>query len=215
MSADDRGRIPSKNTKRRSSCVVVPHSTSRSASGGGTMRMRVVFSVLVFGSVTAMLISHIGKPRHVKTGGSAPNPNSDPEVAQIWKDYGVSVHLKYDRNDFFCEDWKSPPISAQGTQIEPDEATHVKRLVPRFLAMYPRSLIREHLHSIYFLKTLKIYGRWYAGTYSEATLYIAARRVDFQHDDKFWAAVMHSEFSSILYHVGCSPFFGPLEMGVR
>ena len=87
----------------------------------------------------------------------------------------------------------------QGIQIEPDGAVQLMRLIPGFLAMYPRALIANNLRAIYLLKSMSLYGLRYGGTYSRGGIYITSRGEDHGCNDLFRSAMMHSEFSSILY----------------
>jgi hypothetical protein len=128
-----------------------------------------------------------------------PSAEADDEISRIWKEFGVRVHVTYDRDSYFPTRWKRAPVSAQGIQIEPDGAMQLKRLIPGFLSMYPRALIANNLRAIYLLKSMNFYGREYAGAYCRGGIYITSRGEDHGWEDLFRSAMMHSEFSSILY----------------
>ncbi len=128
-----------------------------------------------------------------------PSADADDEIARIWKEFGVRVHVTYDRESYFPTRWKRAPISVQGIQIEPEGAMQLRRVIPGFLAMYPRVLFANNLRNIYLLKSLSLYGLKYGGTYSRGSIYIASRGEDHGRNDLFLSATMHSEFSSILY----------------
>jgi hypothetical protein len=112
--------------------------------------------------------------------------------------FGVRVHVSYDRDVFFPPTWKRPPVSARGSQIEPDEVSLLMRLIPEFLSMYPPSLVTNNLRDIYLLSAMSFYGLDYGGTFSKAGIFITCPSGSRRYHDLSLAATMHSEFSSIL-----------------
>jgi hypothetical protein len=157
----------------------------------------LIFAPLYCGGLTLVCGCSGGSGRDVSA--IPPSAPADQEIARIWKEFGVRVHVKYDPDSYFHTIWKRAPISAHGIQIEPDGAIRITRLIPDFLAMYPRALIADNLSSVYLLKSLSFYGLEYGGTYSGADIYITSHGDGKKHNDLCISALMHSEFSSILY----------------
>jgi hypothetical protein len=131
--------------------------------------------------------------------GATPATETDQEIARILKDFGVRVHLVYNKHDYFSAHSRAAPVSAQGLQIEREAGIQMKRLIPGFLAMYPRALIVDNLHDIYVLKAMSLYGLKYGGSYSRGCIYVTNRGEVGGDHDLTLAAMMHSEFSSILF----------------
>jgi hypothetical protein len=120
------------------------------------------------------------------------------EVARIRQDFGVRVHITYDRDKFFPTKWKSAPISAQGSQIRSDGAMQILQTVAAFLSMYPSEVYMNNLHNIYLLNSLTVYGLEYGGTNSRDAIYVVGRGGG-NGGDEFLSATLHAEFSSILF----------------
>ena len=154
-----------------------------------------VFASLYCG-LFAVVCSSKGPVRHAR-GIYAPE-ETDDEIAKIRREFGVLVHVKFDPARFFPAHWRVAPASAKGVQIEPAAETQLKRLIPRFLAMYPRGLIANNLRSIYLLKSMSAFGVVYGGSYYRKSIYISSGG-DHRVYDIDLLAMMHSEFSSILY----------------
>ena len=110
--------------------------------------------------------------------GIASRDETDHDVANIRKAFGVQVHLTYDPDRFFPASWKRARSVAQGLQIEPYSRKRMMRLIPGVLAMYPPELVSKNLRGIYLLKYLSCYGCEFAGTYSRDSIYITNRGKD-------------------------------------
>jgi hypothetical protein len=121
------------------------------------------------------------------------------EFARTFKQFGVRVHVIYDPDSYFPTKWKRAPFLARGSQIQPDESRRLAHLIDSFLSMYPSQVVANNLHDIYLLKTLSFYGLDYGGTNSQDAIYIASQGRDAKAPDDGLAAMMHAEFSSILY----------------
>jgi hypothetical protein len=161
-----------------------------------------VFRWSIFASVCCALFA-LGAGRNKGSGpdpnGIRPSVDTDQEIARIRQEFGVRVHVNFDPASYFPARWRSAPVSANGVQIEPAAAIQVKNIIPRFLAMYPRGLIAGNLRNIYLLKSMSFYGSIYWGTYRRDAIYVANSGEDHVDTDLNLLALMHSEFSSILY----------------
>jgi hypothetical protein len=135
----------------------------------------------------------------VSANGIHASVDTDPEVVRIRQEFGVRVHVNFDPASYFPANWRSAPRSANCVQIEPGAATQLKKLIPCFLAMYPRALIAGSLRDIYLLKSMSFYGLKYGGTNRGDSIYITCRGDGHGERDLFLLAGMHHEFSSILY----------------
>ena len=51
-----------------------------------------------------------------------PSAEEDPEIRRIWDEFGVRVHVNYDRDSYFSAKLATSTISARGMQIEPSGA---------------------------------------------------------------------------------------------
>jgi hypothetical protein len=125
-------------------------------------------------------------------------PDAAKEIAKIRAEFGVHVHYIYDFETYFPSSWKSPPFSAQGSQIDLDESRRVVHLIPAFLKMYPPDLIKNDLHDIYLLGSMKFHGLAYGGTNSSDAIYLVSEGENQGYTERSLAGTMHSEFSSIL-----------------
>ncbi len=127
--------------------------------------------------------------------------NIDRTIKVIHSKFGVQIHFKYDREEFFPQRWLKSPISAEGKQISPKEAKRILPIIRKFLTHYPRNVITKNLTDIFLSEELVFYGKNFGGSNSKSGLYIqsqsqnAARGVS----DEFLLGLLYSEFSSILY----------------
>jgi hypothetical protein len=129
-----------------------------------------------------------------------PAEDLDHEIARIRKEYRVVVHVRYDSDNFFPSEWKEAPPSANGSQIDPDQARRITRLIPGILSMYPPELVARNLRDIYLLESMSFYGLPYGGTNSRDGIFITSGTKEHgYHHSCYLVALMHAEFSSILY----------------
>ncbi|MEJ2436522.1 MAG: hypothetical protein P8Y49_01420 [Sulfurovaceae bacterium] len=131
------------------------------------------------------------------------NPQIESNVAQIYKDYGVRILHKYNRDKYFGYKSKLPPANAQGAQISDEEILRLLPIIKEFLAFYPKDVIRKNLKVIYLLRELIVYGKIFGASYGKTGIYIKNEHKRHPYSKEFLLGTMHSEFSSILmnnYH---------------
>lgn len=126
------------------------------------------------------------------------NTQIESQVAQIYRDYGVRVLYKYDRDQYFGEKWKQAPVNAQGGQMSDKEILRLLPIIREFLAFYPIEVINKNLKTIYLSRELDFFGKSYGATYGKSSLYIKNEHKSKRYDKSFLLGTMHSEFSSIL-----------------
>ncbi len=127
-----------------------------------------------------------------------PPAGIEKKIKQIEKAYGVRVHYQYDRKEFFPRSWLREPISAEGSQMPPEEIKRVLSLLDKFLCRYPKQVLKKNLTDIYLVKDLKFYDKSFGGSYADSSLYINSLGVSKGFTDSYLLGTMHSEFSSIL-----------------
>lgn len=126
------------------------------------------------------------------------DPRIESQVAQIYRDYGVRVLYKYDRDQYFGMKSKSPPVNAQGAQMSENEISRLLPIIKEFLDFYPKELIHKNLKIIYLSKEWVLYGKIFGASYGKSSLYIKNEHYGKKYDKLFLLGTMHSEFSSIL-----------------
>ena len=162
---------------------------------GGRIFCCVAFTSLWFGLLT-LIVTLNGGTGHSPDGGYDPRA-TDPQLERIWQEFGVRVHANFEAAIYFPMLWRIGVASPKGVQIEPDALAQLRRLIPGFLAMYPRTIVANNLHDIYLLKSMTVNGMQYGGTYYRDSIYITSGG-DHRVSDSRLFAMMHSEFSSIL-----------------
>jgi hypothetical protein len=147
----------------------------------------------------------VGPPTkvHAQWRDGTPYLDSKPEgleqaILRIKRTFSVRVHWRYDPDTFFSAAWRSKPVSAGGSQTEPDEAEWMVYIIERFLSKYSKDFIHKNLRSIYLVKEMRFYGHRYAGTYSPDSIYIACTGLTDGSSRSYLEATLHCEFSSIL-----------------
>jgi hypothetical protein len=122
------------------------------------------------------------------------------EIAILWCDYRVQVHVCFNPETYFPAEWRRAPISAKGSQIGLADCFRSVSIIARFLSSYPPELIINTLSDVYVAGSLSLYGLNYGGTYGRRSIYLAVGSREDGYDDAFVSGVLHSEFSSILFH---------------
>ena len=128
--------------------------------------------------------------------------NTQPrqQLSQIYTQYGVKIHTTYEDAIYFPVIWLQAPIFATGKQIAPSELPRALFLTKNFLSQYPLEVLHKHLHTIFFLEELSFYSKKYGGTsnHQSKAIYITVK--ERTHSNDYLLGLMHSEFSSILFH---------------
>jgi hypothetical protein len=120
-------------------------------------------------------------------------------VTRIMEVFKVRVHYSYDRDAYFPAYWRSAPTSAEGRQIELDEAARTIPVIEAFLAKYSTHVIAANLRDIFLLKRLSAYGQPFGGSAGRSSVYITNDGESSGATARSLEGTMHSEFSSILY----------------
>jgi len=121
----------------------------------------------------------------------------EAKVREIQGRYGVRVYYRYDPNKFFPEYWLVRPVSAQGRQMPEAEIERVLDAAERFLAQYPRGVLRENLAAMYLVSGLRFFGKDFGASYGTNAIYVNSEGVSKGYTDEFLLSQMHSELSSI------------------
>lgn len=123
----------------------------------------------------------------------------DKTIKEIKSQYGVQVHFKYNREEYFPQKWFKPPISAKGKQVPMIEVQRVLPIIIKFLDYYPQAVIRENLTDIFLLEELEFYGKSFGASNGKSGLYIKSQGPLRGYTSDFLQSRLFSEFSSILY----------------
>jgi len=121
----------------------------------------------------------------------------EERIERIETRYGVKVHHKYNAGKFFPAKWLREPISGQGHQMPKEEVERTVRVVEKFLAAYPKAMLRKNLTDIYLISGMKFYGKGFGAAYGKSALYINNEGKRKGYTEEFLLSQMHSELSSI------------------
>ncbi|MGE4457351.1 MAG: hypothetical protein AB7E13_10460 [Arcobacteraceae bacterium] len=122
------------------------------------------------------------------------------QLSQIDALYGVKINTVYRDTLFFPKKWLQAPIFATGKQISPSQLPRALSITDTFLSQYPLDILHKHLHTIFFLEELSFYSKKYGGTSNHRSKAIYITVKEKTHSDDYLLGLMHSEFSSILFH---------------
>jgi len=122
----------------------------------------------------------------------------DSKISKIKQRYGVTVHYKYSREDFFPSSWLRKPASVSGQAISPAEASRVVKQIEGFLKEMPKRVIRLNITDIYLLKELKFYGQSYSFSNSNSGLYINSKGRQNGYSDDYILRSLYHAFSSVV-----------------
>lgn len=120
--------------------------------------------------------------------------NRSINFLRIKDSYNLNVHYKYSKK-IFPKPWLEAPISGYGTQIDFSEAKRMEAIINDSFSRYSKEFINSNLTDIYLLKEMYFYNKPFGGTSSEKGIYICNDGGTYDN----LLALMHSEFSSILY----------------
>ncbi len=113
---------------------------------------------------------------------------------EIQKTYDVNINYNYS-TAFFPKSWLTPRISANGIQIELFEAKRMIPIIEQFLSKYSKPFLKTNIKDIYILKSMYFFNKKFGGTSASKGIYISNNG----SSEDFLLALMHSEFSSILF----------------
>ena len=119
---------------------------------------------------------------------------AEKTIVNLKRSYGVNIYHVYKAETFFPDD-----PTRRGSQIWLLNLRPTLTLVDDFLSKYPTWVINKNLSDIFLLDTLEIHGKKAGGTYSGSKIYISTGGIP-RHSDYALLALMHAEFSSILFH---------------
>ena len=119
---------------------------------------------------------------------------AEKQIVNLKRLYGVNIHRVYKSETFFPYD-----TTRRGSQIWLMNLRPTLALVRDFLSKYPTWVINKNLSDIFLLDTLEIHGKKAGGTYIGSKIYISTGGIP-RHSDDALLALMHAEFSSILFH---------------
>ena len=113
-------------------------------------------------------------------------------VNKIYRNYGVQVHLKYERETYFNYHERTVDRGrCEGTAPRREIDKFLSRTLT-FLKKYPKRLVRKTLKDIYFCRELSFYNnRRFAGSYGRNKIWLESGLSTYE-----WT--LHHEYSSIL-----------------
>jgi hypothetical protein len=111
---------------------------------------------------------------------------------------GIPVGFSfYER--IFPESWRVSPINGRGESLSREELRRSERIIARALVKYPESVLKDNLHGVYVLKSIKFYDVGYGGTNSINEVYVTNNGESLGYTDNYVEQTFHHEFSSILF----------------
>lgn len=112
---------------------------------------------------------------------------------------GVAIHDQYDAAKFLPAAWQGDPADCGGAQVDSSEAKRALPVLERFADAYDPAVLHENLTDIYLMGELHCYGKGYGGSNYANSIYVRVGTQAQGYSDEILLAVLHEEFSSILF----------------